>query len=570
MASRRNTLIGLAVAAAFAVAPANAWAHARLVGTQPANLTTVRSAPRVVVFEFNQAAGGTLGAVRVYNGTGAEVDEGVVSHPGGNERWLGVGLPAGLPDGTYTGTYRVISADTHIVYGGLVFNIGHASRATQSVAGLISRDRAGPVTNVAFGVVRGLDFLAIALVIGVLLFLVRVVPPALRDGAFERRAWLLLAGGLALGTVVSVLGILVQGAEAAGLSLWGALKWSVISNVLASRFGWVWGVKAALFAVSLAAIPLRGRPAFRIWLGGVGGYLAITPALAGDASVQSPVWALFPSEVLHVLAASVWVGGIACIVFALAAGTRALEPLERTAALVAVLSRFSPLALGSVAVLAVTGVVQAYIDIRHPGALTHTTYGQLVLLKTGLLGMLIGLGAVNRERVTPALRRLAAAGATPGDIGVLLRRVTRGEMAATACVFGVTAALVSFAPPIDAAGGPFAQKARLSPAVSDAYVAPAQAATANEMHLYLIDARDGSPFARTRQVPVTVSLPSRGTGPSAENVCRTGPGHTTVPDAERGPTPGTCSAASPTRCCRSRSPTSSLTTSRCCCSPASC
>jgi copper transport protein len=535
MLSRRHSLIGLAVAAAFAVAPTNAWAHALLVGTQPANLTTVKATPREVTFEFNQAVGGTLGAVRVYNGTGTQVDDGVVSHPGGNERWLGVGLPAKLPDGTYTGTYRVISADTHIVYGGLIFNIGHASLATQSVAGLISRDRAGPVTNVAFGVVRGLDYLAIALVIGVLLFLVRVVPPALREGAFERRAWLLLAGGLALGTVVSVLGILMQGAEAAGLSLWGALKWSVISNVLSSRFGWVWGVKAVLFALSLAAIPLRRRPAFRIWLGGVGGYLAITPALAGHASVQSPVWVFFPSEVLHVLAASVWVGGIACIVFALAAGTRALDPAQRTPALVSVLSRFSPLALGSVAVLAVTGAVQAYIDIRHLDALTNTTYGQLVLLKTGLLGMLIGLGAVNRERVIPALRRLAEAGATPGGVGVLLRRVTRGEMAAMACVFGVTAALVAFAPPIDAAGGPFAQNARLGPAVLEAYIAPAQAATANEMHLYLINARDGSPFARTQQLTVTASLPARGIGPLAETAYRTGPGHYTVPDAVLSP-----------------------------------
>ena len=44
---------------------------------------------------------------------------------------MGVGLKPHLPDGTYTGTYRVISADTHIVYGGLVFNIGHAGRGAE-------------------------------------------------------------------------------------------------------------------------------------------------------------------------------------------------------------------------------------------------------------------------------------------------------------------------------------------------------------------------------------------------------------------------------------------------------
>ena len=74
--------------------------------------------------------------MRVYNAQGDEVDNLDVSHPDGNEHWMGVGLKPHLPDGTYTGTYRVISADTHIVYGGLVFNIGHAGAAPKyTVAG---------------------------------------------------------------------------------------------------------------------------------------------------------------------------------------------------------------------------------------------------------------------------------------------------------------------------------------------------------------------------------------------------------------------------------------------------
>jgi len=528
---KRTFLVALATTlCGVALAPAVASAHAILVGTQPITGTTVKTTPREVIFEFNQAVGGTLGAVRVYNGTGAEVDNGSVSHPGGNEHWMGVGLPAHLPEGTYTATYRVISADTHIVYGGLVFNIGRASRSSQTVAGLIGRNRAGSVTSVAFGVVRGLDYLSIALVVGGLLFVLWVTPPALLGGSFERRLWRLLAAGLALGTAVGVLGILLQGAEAAGLSLWGALKWSVISNVLSSRFGWVWGVRAALFALSLAALPLRRQRSHRALLVAAGAYAVTTPALAGHASIQAPVWAFFPADVAHVLAASVWVGGIACIVFALPLATRAVEPQRRTAILVDVLARFSPVALAAVGVLAVTGVVQAYIEIRSTNALTHSTYGELVLLKTGLLGALIGLGAINRERVIPTLRRLVEAGSTPGETGGLLGRSTRGELAAMACVFAVTAALVAFAPPIDAATGPFALNTRLGPAELEAYITPAQAG-ANAMHLYLIQATNGAPFTQTKQFIVTAALPSKGIGPLTENAYVTGPGHYTVPDA---------------------------------------
>ena len=53
----------------------------------------------------------------------------------------------------------------------------------------------------------------------------------------------------------------------------------------------------------------------------------------------------FPCDVLHVLAASVWVGGIACLLLALPAATRRLEAGERSRLLLATLARFSPLAL---------------------------------------------------------------------------------------------------------------------------------------------------------------------------------------------------------------------------------
>src|SRR5208283_2348561 len=162
---RRRLLVATLTAciAALAGAP-SAFAHAQLLGTSPESGSTVATQPKEVIFKYNQNVGGTLGAVRVYNAKGEEVDNLDVSHPEGQEHWMGVGLKPGLPDGTYTATYRVISADTHIVYGGLVFNLGHAGGTPKfTVAGLINRNKAGPITQVAFGVVRGLDYLSIAL-----------------------------------------------------------------------------------------------------------------------------------------------------------------------------------------------------------------------------------------------------------------------------------------------------------------------------------------------------------------------------------------------------------------------
>jgi copper transport protein len=578
---RRGPLTSLtalgAIVALLCCAPA-ALAHAQLLGTSPESGSTVQRQPSQVIFKFDQAVGGTLGAVRVYNADGDEVDDLQVGHPQGHAHWMGVGLKAHLPDGTYTATYRVISADTHIVYGGLVFDIGHAAGAPKvTVAGLVGRGESGHVTKVAFGVVRALDYLSIALLLGGLAFLFVAWLPALsRVGgsgpewpaasrAFARRLQRMLYAAVVLGAVVSVLGVLLQGASAAGVSLWTSLKGAVLENTLDSRFGMVWAVRAgdwlAIGAVLLIATSLRhplfatparedapdratgsasspparaevaaaslgaAPPRWALALLCLGSaYLAITPALAGHASIESPVGVFFPVDVLHVLAASVWVGGIACLLIALPWATRELEGAERGRLLLATLARFSPLALGAVIVIAATGVVQAYIDVRSLHGLFHSTYGALIIVKTLLLIVLISLGWVNRERVIPALRRVVDARRSLGGVGMLARRTMRGELALMIGVFGVTAALISYTPPIDAASGPFSKTTSLGPAQLEMTVEPARVGP-NTVHLYLINARTGTQFTQTKELTATAKLPSKQIGPLPLKATLAGPGH---------------------------------------------
>ena len=571
-----------ACAAALCWAPA-ALAHAQLLGTAPTSGATVQAQPKEVIFKFGEHVGGTLGAVRVYDAQGDEVDDLDVTHPDGNTHWMGVGLKAGLPDGTYTATYRVVSADTHIVYGGLVFNIGHAGAAPRfTVAGLIGKNESGEVTRVAFGVVRALNYLTLALMVGGLAFLFFVWLPTLAQSArsdarwraasrtFASRLGRLLAFAIALGVIVSVLGVLLQGATAAGLSLWGSLKGAVVQNTLEGRFGEVWTARAVVW-LALGLLLLGARAIRRDAIGVVAadtdradpaalddaaldpatltprppramlallalgaGYLAITPALAGHASIESPVAVFFPSDALHVLAGSVWVGGIACLLVALPGATRRLQGGERSRLLLATLARFSPFALGSVVVIAVTGVLQAYIDVRSLHALFHTTYGALIIVKVALLASLIGLGWVNRQRVIPMLERIVGDGRSPGGVGALARRTMRGELALMLCVFGVTAALISYAPPIDAASGPFSIDTTIGSAELEMTVEPAKVGL-NTIHLYLIDAKTGAQFTATKELTATAKLPSKGIGPLALKANLSGPGHYTLNSAVLSP-----------------------------------
>jgi copper transport protein len=518
----------VALLAALAALPASALAHATLEATTPARGATARIEPKQVVLRFDEAVEGNFGAVRVFDGRGDRVDSGSVSHPGGRGAQLAVALKAGLPNGTYTATYRVISADSHPVSGGFVFSIGAAGAPpAETVGDLLAGSSTGRATEVAFGIARGADYLAIALVLGTLLFLLLSWPrgdgtPEPARAAFARRTRTLLLGGAALGIVAGAAGIVLQGATAGGTSFWAALDLSTVREVLGTRFGTVWGLRVADFALIAALVVALGGP--RAALALPAAFLAITPALGGHATTQHPVALLAPLDVIHVVAMSAWVGGLIALVVAVPTATRALEVADRTALLSGTLSRFSAVALASVAALIASGTIQAIVHLRSFGDFVHTAFGRAVLIKIIVLVALVGLGALNRRRSLPRLRAAAVSGATPGAVGRVLRTTLRVEVALVIVVLGVTAALVSYAPPSALSAGPFSENVRTGPLEVELTVDPARTG-ANAVHVYLFRVADGAPFAATKELTLEARLPSKGIGPLSGTVHRVGPGH---------------------------------------------
>jgi copper transport protein len=539
----------LAILAAL-LAPAGALAHAQLEGTVPERGAVVKQEPPAVIFRFDEPVEGNFGAVRVYDASGDRVDEGDAFHPDGEGPRLGVHLKPGLADGSYTATYRVVSADGHIVSSGFVFSIGRAGRAPQeTVAQLTSGSGSGPVTETAFGLARGLQYTAIALAVGGLAFLMLAWLPALAAVGGEGEAWSrasrAFAGRLrrvlflaaALGAVSAAAGIVLEGAEAAGVSGFSALRETIVRETLETKFGTIWGFAAVAWVafgvlVALAFRPASGRS------GGWGralplalplAFVVLVPALSGHGSTQSPVVLNFPVNVIHVAAMAIWLGGLATLLFVAPRGTRELEPGDRSRLLAAALSRFSQVALVAVGALLLTGLVQAYVYVRHLDALVETGYGRAVLAKFLLLMTLIGIGAYNRRRSVPRLNRIAAGGESPGRAGLLLRRALRGEVALLVVVIGVTAALASYAPPVTAQSGPFSAESTFGPIQLEISVEPARVG-ANEIHIYLFDARSGAPYGKVKQLQVTAALPEENISLPLEPQLA-GPGHYTIPDA---------------------------------------
>ena len=557
----------------LALMPSAALGHATLQGTTPLAGAVVKKEPDQISFHFNESVEGNFGAIRVYDRKGARAETGAAFHPGGKGSDLATHLKGGLPKGTYTATYRVISADGHPVSGGLVFSIGKAGVAGATVSKLLSeRSAAGKVTEVGFGIARGVQYLSIATAIGAVFFLLAIWIPGLAAVAGADRSWQLaserfvrrLRGvlGLAIlaGVLSAMLGIAFQGATAAGISFWSALKSDIVKEVLGTRFGTVWGIRVLVWlglgAMLAAALARSRQPVLRpASVGATGlalprpvgrlplallalplGFLALSPALAGHASLQSPTGVLMPANVIHVVAISIWSAGLAVLLFVLPQATRELEPNDRTRLLATILARFSTVAGIAFAVIVATGLIQSYIEVRTIDHALHTAFGRAALIKFAIvIGPLAALGAYNRRRLVPQLKQIASAAEPPGNAGLVLRRSLRAEVLLLLAVFGVTAALVSYPPSTAVSSGPVSKTVSLGPADLQLTVDPARVGP-NTMHVYLSDKRSGAQYDKVKELTVKLSQPSKKVGPIDAGARKAGPGHYVMTSAVFGVT----------------------------------
>jgi copper transport protein len=533
---RRWVGTALALLVVLAALPATAGAHATLQDSSPQRGAVLERAPGAVTFRFDEAVEGNLGAIRVFDSRGERVDQGDAFHPDGVGSRLSVHLKPRLPDGTYTATYRVISADGHVVSSGLVFSVGHASSGGETVAELLSAAQTGPVTSTAFAITRAVQFAAIAVGGGALLFLLLCWPGADRAGAARIRL-LVLAASVA-GLLSALAAIVLEGAEAAGVSGWSALDADTLREVLGTRFGTMWAIAAGAWVVLGVLAAATGRrwagsaPLLAVALLPVA-YLVLLPALSGHGSTQSPTGVLFPANALHVGAMTAWVGGLVALLVAVPAATRRRPSQERAGLLASVLVRFSAVALVAVGVLAVTGLVQAFFAIRHLDLVLTTAYGRAVVIKVVLLLGLIGLGALNRRRTVPRLQAAAQTRRSPGEDGVVLRRTLRTEVALLVAVLAVTGALAGYPPPDSAAAGPYAATTRVGPQQLEITVDPARVG-ANEVHLYLFDPGTGAQLDTAKEVDVSAAMAAKGIGRISQEATKAGPGHYVVPDLPLG------------------------------------
>jgi copper transport protein len=469
-------------------------AHAALVSTEPGDGSVLSAAPKAVQLLFNEPV--TLAVIKLIDAEGRERDD--VSARA-VDKTIVITLPESLPRGTQIISYRVISEDGHPVAGSLAFSIGAATAATAvqtnagSVNGLIWLTRIG----VYLGLLAGVGGAFFAGWIAPVRAGVNVIVAALIVGLFSA---LLSLGLQGLDLLNLPLQGIVTGAPwqaAAATSLFQSLLIAVVAmvaGIVALRGG------SARTAAMLSAFAMAG--------------VGLSLATSGHAATAAPQWLNRPAVFLHGVGAAFWVGALAPLT------AMAHRPTE---GLLVVLNRFSRAAVPVVAVLVLAGLTLAVGQLQSFRALIETKYGLILSIKIALVIVLLGLAALNRFRLTPALA------ADPSNT----RPLVRSMLLECVAVVGILAVVAGwrFTPPPRALGAavvtPLAVHIHADNAMFQVLISPG-AIGSNSFVLQLM-AGDASPLP-AKEAMLTLSLPARGIEPLERKAVRGADGYWSVRD----------------------------------------
>lgn len=369
----------------LAFAPA-ASAHAVLQTSSPAHGEVLKASPDRLELQFNEAIDPRISTVAlVRDGTRIALEP--LSGEGGKITYKVPSLDTGL----YIVDWRVISAvDGHLTRGSFAFGVGAVAVPAGSVV-----TRAAPAWSDV--VARWIGLVGVLLLTGGIVAFLWLPLPGAATRALRAHLHQIAQIATLLIVFSGVYRLTSDAIAIAGTtSLLGALGEPLLRVLSISHDGHdlIFRLTGAIF---LTVLLRPQRPIERDGLLAILGVLLIGPLLTTHGLSLGLVGSVV--SLVHIVAASVWVGGLAFFgALYLPLVHRVAPDAVRPAAL-----RFSRLALVTVVALVATGLTQAYFYVGTPSALLGPVYGRMLLIKLIILMPLLATAAVNRWRIVPRI-----------------------------------------------------------------------------------------------------------------------------------------------------------------------
>jgi len=419
----------------------SASGHAVQLASDPAPNEELTEAPETISINFSEPLEPSVTTVQLWDTTPEEIP---VSEPTyQTEDSLTVDVMEELEPGIYTVIWRNLSTvDGHTWAGSFSFTVLEADGTVPEGAVPASLlDIAGTPSNtpeLLDTVARWIVLIGSAVMLGGVAYVALVVLPATRSLSEDSRTTLnkLSTSLLAVSTIIaiffvlqgSLIQLLIQADDLGGLdTIDNLLTETRFGKYLIARQGllvvalisaiMVWRAKGALLPLGLVAL---GISSFGVLL---------TQSMVSHAAGSEGAFWKITTDLLHLTAASLWIGALIHIGLAMPRWLDELAGPARTLFAAESFRSFSILAAFSVLVLMISGVISAFAQFTSFSQLFETNYGLSLLGKMGIMIPLLLVAALNalwmQPRIVSARGELAGGATDEGGGGGSIAELQR-------------------------------------------------------------------------------------------------------------------------------------------------
>ena len=439
-------MIFLAIVGVGFVGGGVALAHNSATGSSPSNGEVLATSPPQWTMTFAKAVPITSASGELVREDGVRRTLPTPRH-GTTDNVIVFDLPADI-SGRVTARWRLVGTDGHVISGRVSFSV-QATSAPSSTSLAVPVNPADTSTPALTGQPDGEN---------------RPVPELVRTLVrFSTFAVLTLFGGIffaewyiAQGTLFTNRGRRLANGTALGLFIFPVASLMILIDDLRGSSGTLFDGLSAAASLTIGPM-IMARIAFGALLARLTRSLlvrsgarqqdllyillvlipyCVTLSYGGHSRSQRLPQIGVPADVIHVLAISAWLGGLAVV---LAVVIPAVKPDEALPAFL----RFGYAAERAVPIIIVTGLVQSFRLHQSVGSLLTSHHGLLLLAKIGVVLAMLSLGNRNRK-VLINRRNLTGPRAEISRTILVQRSVYEFLLGATAV--GITSVLVSVTP----------------------------------------------------------------------------------------------------------------------------
>ncbi len=387
----------------------DASAHPFFVDSTPKPFQNIPEQVGEVSVFFSEPIELPYSDISILGPDGTAVDKGDAHNVNGEPASIGVGLQDNLQPGIYTVNTRVLSAvDGHVVDNSITFGIGTEIAESSDVGESQSQPQT-EIISVEESLSRFPGYVGQIIAFGAAFAMIWLLKPLNQmpwlSGSLEPFRRLVGNGAIKILILGSSL-ILVSGV--AMIIVQSESVDASILDIISTKFGNVWTVRiiqASALTVLSVAIYRKYNRKREVQVGrleiiavlALALALLVTYSLIAHAAASGHPLAIL-ADFCHSLVASIWIGGLIFLAFAVIPKLRVLQMEDKIKSIVIsiLIPRFTTIVVVALGVILITGPLLLWTLESDLGITLASLYGKILLAKLSIGSVMIALGGYHQ------------------------------------------------------------------------------------------------------------------------------------------------------------------------------